>query len=512
MRRAGIAIIVLALTVGSAALGSDKAERLYSRGLVEFHAGRYPQALGLLTQAVAADPSDPYARYYRGVTQGRLADYPAAAADLEEALRLKPDLDAAALDLGVTRTQTGDYAGAIAPLEQARRDPALEANASLFLGLAHLRLGNLEEARQSFARASRDPKLRVAADYYLGVVAYQQREWSEAQKRFSDVVAVNPRSDMGGEASAFLDRLQQGEDKIYHVFGGSSLQYDSNLQLSPGDDTIKTAQGLKGHDDDGRFTIAAGAAVSPVRNERLHLILGYEFFQSLHFDLTRFNIQNHRAEAQIATGWEFVRTGFLARYDFYARKEKIRKFLQQATTIPWLAFDEGSVGRVELYYRFRLRDFLDNDFAERDGFNHAAGARQFIYLGGTDRYISAGYQFDREDPDAALSTTTDPRGPDRFAYDGQEVNLGAGVTLPGEVRTDVGYAYRREQYPSGSLNGFPDPEGRLDKVHYIVLVLRRPIGPYLQIVAGYFATFNGSNDPNFEYDRHIGSIGFEASF
>ncbi|HSD11316.1 MAG TPA: hypothetical protein VLF14_10040, partial [Candidatus Binatia bacterium] len=296
------------------------------------------------------------------------------------------------------------------------------------------------------------------------------------------------------------------------LYGGSSLQYDSNVQISPDEDVVKTQQGLKGHDDDGRFTIAAGAVVSPVRNERVHLSLGYEFFQSLHFDLTRFNIQNHRAEIQLATGWQFLRTGFLTRYDLYLRKEKIRKFLQQATAIPWLAFDEGDVGRVELYYRFRVRDFVDNDFEERDSFNHAAGARQFFYLGSTDRYVSAGYQFDREDPYASLGSTTDPRGPDRFAYDGHELNLGAGFDLPGEVRSDIGYAYRHERYPSGSLNGFPDTNGRLDKVHHVVLVLRRPIGPYLQIVAGYFATFNGSNDPNFQYDRHIGSIGFEASF
>ena len=507
MRRA-IAIVVLALGVGSAAFGSDKAERLYSRGLVEFHAGRFPQALELLNQAVSADPADPYARYYRGATQGRLGDYAAATADLEEALRLKPDLSVAALDLGVTRTQTGDYAGAIAPLEQARHDPDLEAKASLFLGLSYLRLGKLEEARESFSRAARDPDLRVSADYYLGVVAYQQREWDEAQKRFSDVVAVNPRSDMGVEATAFLDRLKQGPDKIYHLFGGSSLQYDSNVQLAPGDDTIKQVQGLEGHDDDGRFTIAAGAAVTPLSNENLNLTLGYEFFQSLHFDLTRFNIQNHRAEMQLATGWGLFRTGLLARYDFFARKEKIRKFLHQGTMIPWVAFDEG-VGRTEVYYRFRVRDFVDDDFEIRDGQNQAAGARQFFYLGSTERYVSAGYQFDRDSPDSFGG----PVDPDVFAYDGQEFNAGGGVTLPWEVRTDVGYAYRHERYPSGSrLNLPPNAGGRLDKVHHIVLVLRRPIGEYLQIVAGYFATFNGSNDSNFDYDRHIGSIGFEASF
>ena len=515
MGRAGIAIFFLLSTISvwnGVAAASDKAERLYSRALVEFHAGRYDAALELLNQAVAADPSDPYAHYYRGVTEARLGDNATAATELEEALRLKPDLDEASLELGVTLTSAGDYDGAIAPLEHAQRVPGLEAKASLFLGLAYLRLQKFDEAERSFTRASSDPELRVSSEYYLGVVAYEKRQWGEAQRRFSNVVAVNPHSDMGGEASAFLERLRQGQEGLYHVYGGTSFQYDSNVQIAPNDDTFKTAQGLKGHDDDGRFTIAAGAVVSPLRSEQFHLSIGYEFFQSLHFDLTDFNIQNHRVEAQMATRWQFVRAGFLTRYDFFARTLDVEKFLQQATAIPWLAVDENGAGRVELYYRFRWRDFLDHTFEERNAFNHAAGARQFLYLGSPERYVSVGYQFDREDPYEGPGSTTDPRGPDRFAYDGHEVNLGFGWTLPGEVRTDIGYAYRHEQYPHGSLHGFPDSEGRRDKVHHVVLVLRRPITSFLDVVGGYFATFNGSNDPNFDYDRHIGSIGVEVSF
>jgi hypothetical protein len=55
-------------------------------------------------------------------------------------------------------------------------------------------------------------------------------------------------------------------------------------------------------------------------------------------------------------------------------------------------------------------------------------------------------------------------------------------------------------------------EGRLDKVHLLVVAFRRPIGPYLHVTASYFGTFNGSNDDQFDYDRHIVSAGVEVSF
>ena len=53
--------LFLSLVASGAALASEQSERLYSRGLVDFHAGRYAEALKLFDQAVQADPNDPYA-------------------------------------------------------------------------------------------------------------------------------------------------------------------------------------------------------------------------------------------------------------------------------------------------------------------------------------------------------------------------------------------------------------------------------------------------------------------
>jgi Tfp pilus assembly protein PilF len=512
-----------ALCAGAGAAGaSESSERLYSRALVDYHAGHYEQALDLLNRSVAADPSDAFALYYRGVTRARLQDYPNAAADLREALRLNPEIDAANLELGVALSQTGQYEEAVSLLERATHMHGLEANAWLFLGIAQLRLTRLGEADESFVRAAElDPKLSLSSQYYRGIVAYHGRRWKEAQGHFQAVVAARPDTDMGHEAAEFLTQLEQGIERPYRVYGATRFQYDSNVVLESDLDLGITNQ------DDGSFSLLAGASYAPWSNDRFRLQVGYEFFQSLYFEHTNFDIQNHRPEVQFSGRWQDLRFGLLGRYDYYARgRSDFGNFLQQGTAIPWLVWDQHDFGRSEVYYRFRLRDFLDPDFEERDAYNHAAGLRQFLYLDGPDNYLAVGYQFDREDPEDDKLPA--PQDPDRFAYDGNEVNCNFGWLLPFDVRGELGYAYRYERYPENSIAAnianLPQPtcgtsstppcttEGRLDKVHHVVVAFRRPLGEYLYLTASYFGTFNGSNDNEFSYVRHIASVGVEVSF
>lgn len=477
---------------------SERSERLYSRALVELHAGRAERARELLDEAVSADPHDGYALYYRGTIRGRLGDLDGAIADLRSALQARPDLDEAALDLGVALIEKGDDAAAIPPLEQAARKSVLEAHARLYLGIAQLHVGRLDVSRSNLlAAVELDPKLAVTGQYYLGLVDRRAGRNEDAERYFTGVTEAAPESAAGREAREILERTRAG-GKPWTVYGSAGFQYDSNVVLA-GDDVGVSEE------DDGRAVLGAGAAYAPRLNENLGLSVGYEFFQSLHFDLHEFDLQNHRPEVRLLARWNAVRFGLLARYDFYLRDGS--SFLHQATGSPWVSIDEGGLGRLETYYRVRLRDFLESDFDVRDAVNQAPGIRQVFYLGEAARYLSVGYQFDREDPNR---NTDDANS---FAYDGHEVNFGMGWTFPFGLAAQLDYAYRREQYPEDSLFTAANPtrQGRLDKVHQLAFLARQPIGDHVRLVAGYFGTFNGSNSPTFDYDRHIVSLGVEVA-
>jgi tetratricopeptide (TPR) repeat protein len=471
---------------------ADSAERLYSRGLVDFHAGRYAEALQLFEQAVVADPDDPYALYYRGVTHGRMGNFAAAIDDLSAALARKEDVGQATLELGVAYVKAGRFEEALPWLERAQRVPPTYGEASLFLGVALLRLGRVAEARANFERAGRDSELRVPARYYEGVTAYREGNWREAEEHFTFVAEASPESEVGREAAGFLAQMRGGERPRRRLYGSFGFQYDSNVALAPSDDVVKDAAGISDQAD-GRAVFTLGGTYTPWRTETMELSLGYEFYQSVHFDLTEFDLQDHRPGIQFLWKVAPVQLGFAARYDYFLLDYD--GFLHSVHALPWLIIPEPGLGRTEIHYRLRWRGFEEEPFEDlRDAWNHSTGVRQFFYLDTPERYLAVHYRFDREDP-------LDSEG-NQFAYDGHEVGAAVGWALPYDVRAEAGYAYRNENYPTT----------RNDNEHRAFTAVEKDLTEYLSVVLAYFGTFNASDDDRFDYDRNIGSVQLRVRF
>lgn len=490
-----LAVVGLFVLVGwtSVVAASEQSEKLYSSGLVEFHAGRYQQALQLFDQAVKADPKDVYARYYRGVTRGRLQDFTGAIEDLRSVLEAKPDLTQGCLELGVALVQTQQYREAIPWLARAQQVAALDGEASFFLGLAQLQLGDLDQAAKNFARAAAaDPAVAVSASYYQGVIAYQRGDWSAAENHFRSVVSASPDSEIGGEASAFLARGRGAgvpAAAIYTLFGSVGLQYDSNVQLAPSDEQIKTQQNI-GRQSDGRVTLTAGGAFMPWRGERGSLTVGYEFFQSLHFDLHQFNLQDHRPIIQLAFDLDALQLGVQGRYDYYL--QETGSFLQQVMVVPWLSVPESEFGRSEVVVQTRYRDFFQSPLKPvLDGFDYGPLLRQYVYLGSPNRYIFGGFRYDHETPQYNSGN--------RFEYDGYEGNAGFGVDLPAEIIARLEYAFRHEDYAAAS-------GGRRDQESLLGVALEKSLTEHFNVTLAYFGDYNNSNQEAFNYSRNVVSV------
>jgi tetratricopeptide (TPR) repeat protein len=501
MKRGGL--FLCGLLLASAALASEQSERLNTRGVVEFHAARYAEALRLFDQAVQADPDDPYGRYYRGMTRGRLGDYAAAVEDLRAALAKKPDLEQAPLELGVALVQTGAYRDAIPWLEQAQKSADIAAQASLFVGIAHLRLGETAAARPALTRAAvADSSLEVPARYYQGVADYLDGQLAAAEAHFSYVASANPSSDMGREAVAFLSQIHAGGPRRrYYLYGVAGFEYDSNVVLAPSNEAIKSSLGIS-KQSDGRAVLEAGGTYAPWRSEHTALTLGYDFYQSLHFELDRFNLQDHRPSAQFVVNAGRYQFGILGRYDFYLLRTD--SFLQEGTALPWVTVSAGSAGRTEIFFRLRRRDFLKAPFSGLlDSFNYSPGVRQYLYLGAPERYLVLGYRFDREDP-------INQRG-DQFAYDGNEVNGGIGWTFPARLSVEAEYAYRHEGYAEASAQPVGS-DRRRDDDHQVIVALHEDLSDRVRVTGAYLATFDSSNQALFDYNRHVGSVTLEVRY
>jgi hypothetical protein len=480
-------------------MASEESKRLYSLGLVQFHAGRMQEARSLFDRAVAADPSDMYARYYRGVTRARLNDDRGAIEDLR-AVAESHAVKQAPLELGVVLVQAGEYEQAIPWLEEAQKVPTLDARASLFLGIAQLRVGRTAAARQSLQRAEeKDTTLRLSARYYRGIAAFQDGKWSDAERDFEYVAAYDPETEMGREAASFLQKIRSGQYANWEVYGIFGLQYDSNVILGPSNGTLNdlALEALNiSNQADGRGVITVGGVYIPWRTETVELSVGYEFYQSLQFQLTDFNLQDHRPGMQGVINAGIFQFGLLGRYDYYFISDE-QSFLQEATAVPWVAINEGDNARTEVFFRFRYRDFKKLAYQIRDAENYEAGFRQFYTFGLPERYAAVGFRYDNESPTQS--------GGDVFAYNGYEGDVGGGWSFPLGITAELEYSYRYEDYA-------PQSNGRRDNENLVLFALSKPINEYLAVSAGYFGDFNNSNQAAFEYTRNVGSLTLDVRF
>ena len=437
------------------------------------------------------------------MTHGRLEQYAAAVDDLRAALTHNPDLQQAPLELGVALLKAGQPSDAVPWLTQAQGLRDTETQASLFLGIAHLRLGEIAAAKASLIRAANaDPSLDLPARYYQAVADYKQGDFARAQEEFSYVASTSPTSEMGREAAAFLGKISSAAThRRYYLYGIAGFQYDSNVVLAPSSEALKNGLGIS-NQADGRAVIEAGGTYAPLRTAHTELTLGYEFYQSLHFRIDRFNLQDHRPSVQLAVNAGPARFGILGRYDYYFLRTD--SFLQEGTVIPWLTIRNANIGRTELFYRMRRRDFLKAPFSGLlDSFNHAVGFRQYFYLGAPEQYLALGYRYDREDP-------VNHRG-DPFAYDGNELNVGIGWTFLAGLSAEAEYAYRHEAYDLASAQPAGSPK-RADDEHQVVAAVHKDLDSHLRVTGAYLGTVNSSNKALFDYNRNVASLTLEMRF
>lgn len=500
-RRVALATFALAcLTAGSAqASDAGRAERLYTRGLAELHAGHTDAALALFQQSVEADPKDVHGLYYRGVGFGRAGRYEEAVADLKQVVAASDlSLERDRLELGYALYRLERYEEAAAELEIAsNKGTSSSSEAMLLLGIVEIRRGHYEAATTALKKAeNEDPTKAVPARYYQGLAAYRQGHNEEASEQFSWVNQQGGNSPYVRESSAFLASLRSGGGRDYFLHGGLAFEYDSNVALAPDNGNVASnLLGISG-EDDGRAVMTAGGKYAIVNTPTLRMAVGYDFLASLHFDLERFDVQTHRIGTDTQYVYGPLTFGLATAYEFAMLDEE--SLSHGGAVLPWLRIDEGTFGRTEIYYRMRARDYVLAPYsAQRDSINNAVGGRQFFSLGAYDRNVILGYRFDNDSAERIAGEDYD--------YNGDQFEAGIEWAFCPELRADLTFAYKLENYSEASSN-------RDDDEYLVIARVEKKILPYTWLMASYIFDRNVSDQVVFDYTRHITSLGVEVRY
>jgi hypothetical protein len=319
----------------------------------------------------------------------------------------------------------------------------------------------------------------------------------------------------------------------WEVHAQTGLQYDSNVGIAPGGQAIPVdpadpEAGRTGSRADGAISLGAGGSVDVVDSDRAQLNLGYDLYQTLHFQLENYDLRSNRVQATggfalLPQLWLGAQTGF-EHYVFGSDAYSREPFLA-----PFVSYLQGNWGLTQLLYRHGYTSYLQQPFEGiRNGPTDIATLSQTFYWGA--RYATVGYEFGSERPRNSqgrenaqclqIAADTEPGQPRRlcpgdYRFHYNQAYVGIGFTPGWRTTFDVMYLFRHENYTQdNSLTVGPgsQPFKRRDDINQVQVGVRRPIGQYFSVGLNYFGTFDNSNISFYTYDRHIVSAEVRVAY
>ncbi|GIW45378.1 MAG: hypothetical protein KatS3mg077_2660 [Candidatus Binatia bacterium] len=478
----------------------------YARGLVAFHQAQWSEAVAQFDRALALDSKDARARYYRGLARARMGDTQGAIEDLEQALRDQPDLPHAWLDLGIAYLSAGRLNDARAALERAVERGQERHVAQFFLGLVLYRLGNDARAAELLRQAQADPEVRLPATYYGGLLSIRLGQTQEGRALMDTVAREASTAEIGEAAARYLTESQlgrlRGTERRWSARGRVAFEYDSNVTLGPSTVTIASPRDVT-EKSDGRVVALAGLRYRFLEDSPFDVAGGYELSQSVHFDLTRFDLQGHRLSLAVTKRdgrWAY---GLAGGYNAFFLN--YQSFFHEGLATPWVTWQWAESAATQAFVNFRARDFLRAPYDPgRDALHYAPGLRQYFALGDPRRVLSLGYRYVVED-----TVSGGPQGR-TFAFQGHALDAELGWLVADTVHLEAGYVYRRDDYDNRE-SAFGERK-RSDDGHQFALGLSYPLTDYLAWTIAYIGQRHDSNERLFEYDRHIVSTGLQLAY
>lgn len=189
----------------------EKSQRLNSAGTTALDKGQIAQAIILLNQAIAADPTDHVALNTLGVALAKQGKYDEALEHLQKAYALKHDAETL-LSTGMVYYLQHDFDAAIKSWTRALElDPkmiALHGN----MGYAYLRKGDFEKAEESFHKLIKVKPNSTLAYKGLALTKYLSGEVSSAMKLAEHARTLAPNSAPLLLILAKLDFIQGNAD------------------------------------------------------------------------------------------------------------------------------------------------------------------------------------------------------------------------------------------------------------------------------------------------------------
>lgn len=285
-----------------------------------------------------------------------------------------------------------------------------------------------------------------------------------------------------------VTEAQAGDGPVsFEISAG--VEYDDNLSVNEIDQSS--------NQDDFSALLDAGFKFKQEIHDGTRFSAGYDFFQSLHFDRTEFDIRSHRGSAGLTHDFGDFDLGVDYTYVYSTLDDA--GFLTYQLLSPYVASSLTKQIYVRAAYSYADKDFKSRP--TRDAEVNAGGADVFYFLNGTKTYLLFGYKFEHEDA----------VGPE-FDFDAHNLKARLTQKIPfngSNAVLKLGWRYENRNYDAitPSIGVIHD-----DERHRFQVELEIPLSEHFYALAEYEYSDFDSNLPSVNYTQNLVTFRLGAKY
>ncbi len=394
---------------------------------------------------------------------------------------------------GIQKLNEEKYSEALELLDKALELSPDNLEAIYYSAIANARLGNLEQAEKALMKINKEDERAGNVYFELGRLHFAKGNCRKAvsyltkfKSRTKDASSKNYAIDL------IDDCLDRTGEKPYRVDVTLGYQNDTNVILEPNNPSATADR-----KDDGRVLgmITAGARL--YENDNITARADYNLYQSVHFDLSDYDVHYHKISPSIELNvMDSVTTS--AGY-----------------SLEWMIFDNDEYGVVHMY--FAKLNIAEGESLSTDGIFEYSDIKYWNTDNFTDnsdrtgRKSSVGVQqnFAQDKLKADIHFFYDSKNAKErwWAYVGYRIGAAVSYDIIDPLRVNV----KADFHDRDHRDDFPAyAELRRDRMQQYSINFQYAITDKLTATLSGSYTLNDSNIADYHYERNI--LGFMLTY
>jgi len=499
MRKAVICLLFMMFISSGLAGNLNAAENFLERGIAEFKAENYEEALEFLIKAREQQPASSMAAYYLGLTYKQMGNYRESAKQLTDAIRLGPPVEDAYPELVRVLYNRNQLHEAKDWIAKAERQGIALGRITFLNGLVLLKEGKSAEAIGAFKRAKEiDPSLRQACDLQMAMIYAKQRRFAQAKESLNAVISINPASEAADFAKEYEDVFTRGLKtyKPWWATAGISYRYDDNVVLKPS--TTIPGVVITGQRDSSVIT-TLGFGFTPLLSEPWFFNAQYYFYADTHFP-------QHKADflyqtVSLTPGYQFPNGAITLPVAYSHVWLDDRQYMAVAVAKPTVSFMflPNHIGQFSVQYaRREMLKSPVNENEDRDANIYLLSPGYIYSFSGGKGIFNLKYEFSRDEAEGRNWENT-----------GSRISLGLLVPVVSKLSlTFSGDVFLQHFDHTHTLFGVK----RRDKTYFGSGGIVYEIFKGFSLNLLYSHTRADSNIPVYDYKRNEYTIGAQYTF